>query len=106
MCDLIGPFGVSQPTISHHPKGHVALDDTGRVPGWAAAALMVPLRLMETWAHGQDAFDALGVSRRPTGRLRHVALLGVLQRRSRAETDLTAVGEDAQKWLDIARVFL
>ncbi|MFF5213636.1 maleylpyruvate isomerase N-terminal domain-containing protein, partial [Streptosporangium sp. NPDC000396] len=23
------------------------------------AALMVPLRLMETWAHGQDVFDAL-----------------------------------------------
>ncbi|MDC0773528.1 TIGR03084 family metal-binding protein [Streptomyces sp. HD] len=123
------------------------------------AALMVPLRLMETWAHGQDIFDALGVSRRPTGRLHHVASLGVIgrelsfhaaqlpvpsepfrveltgpdgptwawgpedavqrvqgsaldfclrvtRRRSRTETDLTAVGEDAQKWLDIARVFL
>ncbi|MDX3106567.1 TIGR03084 family metal-binding protein [Nonomuraea angiospora] len=123
------------------------------------AALMVPLRLMETWAHGQDVFDALGVSRRPTSRLQHVASLGVVgrelsfyaaqlpvpaepfrveltgpegqtwawgpedagqrvrgtaldfclrvtHRRSRAQTGLTAVGEDAQKWLDIARVFL
>jgi uncharacterized protein (TIGR03084 family) len=124
-----------------------------------SAALMVPLRLMETWAHGQDVFDAVGVSRRATSRLRHVAALGVVgrelsfhaaqlpspsepfrveltgpdgrtwawgpkdaaqrvqgsaldfclrvtQRRSRAQTDLTAVGRDARKWLDIARVFL
>jgi uncharacterized protein (TIGR03084 family) len=123
------------------------------------AALMVPLRLMETWAHGQDVFDSLGVVHRPTGRLRQVAALGVIgrelsfyaaqipgptepfrveltgpdgqswswgpedasqrvqgtaldfcllvtKRRSRAETNLAAVGEDARKWLDIARVFL
>jgi uncharacterized protein (TIGR03084 family) len=123
------------------------------------AALMVPLRLMEMWAHGQDIFDALGVQHRPTDRLRHVATLGVAgrelsfyaaelptpaelfrveltgpdgqiwvwgpedarqqvrgsaldfclrvtQRRLRAATDLTAVGEDARKWLEIARVFL
>ncbi|MER5788052.1 TIGR03084 family metal-binding protein [Streptomyces sp. NPDC001980] len=123
------------------------------------ASLMVPLRLMETWAHGQDVYDTLGVPHRATGRLRHVASLGVIgrelsfyaaqlplptepfrveltgpdgrtwawgpedaaqrvrgsgldfclrvtHRRSLAETDLTAVGEDAQKWLDIARVFL
>src|SRR5437764_265410 len=44
------------------------------------AALMVLLRLMETWAHGQDVFDTLGVSHRPTGRLRHVASLGVVGR--------------------------
>lgn len=123
------------------------------------AALMVPLRLMETWAHGQDIFDTLGVAHPPTDRLHHVASLGVIgrelsfyaaglpplaepfrvelagpdgetwawgpddaaqrvqgsaldfclrvtQRRTRAETDLTAVGADADKWLDIARVFL
>lgn len=34
-------------------------------------------RLMETWAHGQDVADALGVTRLPTPRLRHVAHLGV-----------------------------
>ena len=34
-------------------------------------------RLMETWAHGQDVVDALGVQREPTDRLRHVAHLGV-----------------------------
>lgn len=123
------------------------------------AKLMVPLRLMETWAHGQDVFDALGVAHPPTGGLRHIAALGVVgrelsfyaaqlpmpaepihvelagpdgrlwtwgpaaaqqrvlgsaldfclrvtHRRSRAETDLTAFGADADTWLDIARVFL
>jgi len=34
-------------------------------------------RVMETWAHGQDVADTLGISRTPTGRLRHVAFLGV-----------------------------
>ncbi len=37
-------------------------------------------RLMETWAHGQDIADALGVRRTPTDRLRHVAHLGVATR--------------------------
>ena len=123
------------------------------------ATLMVPLRLMETWAHGQDIYDALGVAHRPTSRLQQVAALGVAgrelsfyaaqlpvpadpfrveltgpdgetwawgpadaaqrvqgtaldfclrvtQRRPRAETGLTAVGDDARTWLEIARVFL
>ena len=34
-------------------------------------------RLMETWAHGQDVFDALRLKRANTDRLRHVAHLGV-----------------------------
>jgi uncharacterized protein (TIGR03084 family) len=34
-------------------------------------------RLMETWAHGQDIVDALGITRKPTDRLRHVAHIGV-----------------------------
>ncbi|GAA2236513.1 TIGR03084 family metal-binding protein [Kitasatospora cystarginea] len=40
-------------------------------------ATMATARLMETWAHGQDVADALGVEREPTGRLRQVAHLGV-----------------------------
>jgi uncharacterized protein (TIGR03084 family) len=35
---------------------------------------------METWAHGQDVFDALALTREPTGRLMHVARLGVRSR--------------------------
>ncbi|MEI5099312.1 TIGR03084 family metal-binding protein [Streptomyces sp. PmtG] len=37
-------------------------------------------RLMETWAHGQDVADALGVTRAPSARLRHVARIGVRAR--------------------------
>jgi uncharacterized protein (TIGR03084 family) len=37
---------------------------------------MATARLMETWAHGQDVADALGVVRAPTDRLRHVAHIG------------------------------
>ena len=37
---------------------------------------MVTARLMETWAHGQDVADALGATRIPTDRLRHIAHLG------------------------------
>jgi uncharacterized protein (TIGR03084 family) len=40
-------------------------------------ASMATARLMETWAHGQDVADALGQTRTPTARLRHVAHLGV-----------------------------
>ncbi|MFD6417230.1 TIGR03084 family metal-binding protein [Streptomyces sp. NPDC060194] len=41
---------------------------------------MATARLMETWAHGQDVADALGVRRAPTARLRHVAWIGVRAR--------------------------
>ncbi|MCX0270363.1 TIGR03084 family metal-binding protein, partial [Nocardia zapadnayensis] len=41
---------------------------------------MATARLMETWAHGQDVADALGVSREPTDRLRSVAHIGVRTR--------------------------
>jgi uncharacterized protein (TIGR03084 family) len=42
-----------------------------------SAGSSVTARLMETWAHGQDVADALGVHRIPATRLRHVAHLGV-----------------------------
>lgn len=45
-----------------------------------SAASMASARLMETWAHGQDIADALGVPRVPTARLWHVARLGVRTR--------------------------
>jgi uncharacterized protein (TIGR03084 family) len=44
------------------------------------AASMATARLMETWAHGQDVADTLGVTREPTSRLRHVAHIGVRAR--------------------------
>jgi uncharacterized protein (TIGR03084 family) len=45
-----------------------------------SAMSMATARLMETWAHGQDVADALGVQRAATDRLRHVAHLGVRTR--------------------------
>ncbi|OIJ69854.1 TIGR03084 family metal-binding protein [Streptomyces mangrovisoli] len=123
-----------------------------------AAASMATARLMETWAHGLDVADALGVVREPTDRLRHIARLGVrtrdfafgvnglqvpeeefrieltapsggiwafgpedadqrvtgpaldfcllvTQRAHRADLALTAEGEAADRWLDIAQAF-
>lgn len=59
------------------------LDAGARVPWYGppmSAASFVSARLMETWAHGQDVADALGAWRPPTGRLRHVAQIGVRAR--------------------------
>ncbi|QUF06638.1 TIGR03084 family protein [Actinosynnema pretiosum subsp. pretiosum] len=52
----------------------------GRVPWFGppmSPTTMATARVMETWAHGQDVADALGVVRTPTARLRHVAHIGV-----------------------------
>jgi uncharacterized protein (TIGR03084 family) len=59
------------------------LDPPVRVP-WFGPPMGVPsmitARLMETWAHGQDIADTVGARREPTGRLHHVAHLGVITR--------------------------
>ncbi|MFE7167015.1 TIGR03084 family metal-binding protein [Streptomyces sp. NPDC057616] len=45
-----------------------------------ATASMATARLMETWAHGGDVAEVLGVERTPTDRLRHIVRLGVRTR--------------------------
>jgi uncharacterized protein (TIGR03084 family) len=45
-----------------------------------SATSMATARLMETWAHGLDVADALGVKRAATGRLRSIAHIGVRTR--------------------------
>ncbi|MFI5608019.1 TIGR03084 family metal-binding protein [Amycolatopsis sp. NPDC051903] len=45
-----------------------------------SAASMATARMMETWAHGQDVVDALGVTREPTARLWHIARFGTRTR--------------------------
>ncbi|MEU7139604.1 TIGR03084 family metal-binding protein [Nocardia sp. NPDC046473] len=45
-----------------------------------SAASMITARIMETWAHGQDVADALGITRTPTARLRTVAHIGARTR--------------------------
>jgi uncharacterized protein (TIGR03084 family) len=47
------------------------------ITGRMSSVSFATARLMETWAHGQDIWDALGRDREPTGRLRHIAHLGV-----------------------------
>ena len=123
-----------------------------------STASMATARLMETWAHGLDVADALGVTREATDRIRHIVRLGVrtrdfafgvqgltppfeefrieltapsgelwtfgpenatdrvtgpaldfcllvTQRAHRADLALSAEGEDADQWLDIAQAF-
>ncbi|MGQ0482215.1 MAG: TIGR03084 family metal-binding protein [Pseudonocardia sp.] len=56
------------------------LDPGLRVP-WFGPAMSVAssltARIMETWAHGQDIVDALGATREPSPRMRHVAHIGI-----------------------------
>jgi uncharacterized protein (TIGR03084 family) len=59
-------------------------DPATRLPWYGPAmspASSVTARLMETWAHGQDVLDTIGIARVPTDRLRHVADLGIRARR-------------------------
>ena len=60
--------------------GYAGADPGARLPWYGlemGLASSVTARLMETWAHGQDIADTLGIERPATGRLRHVAHLGV-----------------------------
>jgi len=55
-------------------------DPDAKVPWYGPdmkASSSAVARLMETWAHGQDIADALGIRRAPTDRLRRIAELGV-----------------------------
>jgi uncharacterized protein (TIGR03084 family) len=139
----------------------LAVPDGRKLPWFGppmSAASMATARLMETWAHGLDVADTLGVARPPTARLRSVAHIGVrtrdyafainglaaptepflvelrapdgstwswgppdaaqrvaggaedfcflvTQRRPLSVLDVTAEGDDAQRWLQIAQAF-
>jgi len=61
----------------------LAAPDGVRVPWYGpdmSVASSITARIMETWAHGQDVADALGVTRPLTGRLRHVCDIGIRAR--------------------------
>lgn len=62
---------------------YAGLDPGTGVP-WYGPAMgarsKITARIMETWAHGQDVRDALGIHAIPTGRLRHVCHIGVRAR--------------------------
>lgn len=60
-----------------------AVPDGTRIPWFGppmTAMSMATARLMETWAHGQDIADTLGVQRPATDRIKHVAHIGVRAR--------------------------
>jgi uncharacterized protein (TIGR03084 family) len=75
--DLLAWFGQARGDLT---TVFTDLDPKARLPWYGpdmSAASSVTARLMETWAHGQDVADTVGVQREPTVRLRHVAHLGV-----------------------------
>lgn len=54
-------------------------DPTQRYPWYGppmSIASACTARIMETWAHGQDICDGLGVQREPSDRLKHVLFIG------------------------------
>jgi uncharacterized protein (TIGR03084 family) len=75
--ELLRWFDLSRERLLDAFRG---LDPSLRVPWFGpamSAASSLTARIMETWAHGQDIADALGVRREPSARLRHVAHIGV-----------------------------
>ncbi|KAA1249006.1 TIGR03084 family protein, partial [Mycobacterium simiae] len=156
--ELLGEWRVTRDRLH---DALLAVPDGCKLPWFGppmSASSMATARLMETWAHGLDVADALGVIRPATERLRSIAHLGVrtrdyafvvnnlappasafrvelrgpggdtwswgpadasqrvsgsaedfcylvTRRRALNELDVTAVGEDAQRWLEIAQAF-
>jgi len=60
---------------------HYAAADPKQRVKWAGPDMSVrssvTARLMETWAHGQEIYDLLGVERRDRDRIRNIVVLGV-----------------------------
>ena len=59
------------------------VDPSARIPWYGpamAARSFLTARLMETWAHGQDVRDALGLQPEVSLRLKHIAHIGVRAR--------------------------
>jgi uncharacterized protein (TIGR03084 family) len=94
-------------------EAFAAADPSVRVPWYGppmGVLSFISARLMETWAHGQDICDALGVERGPTARLHHIAHLGVRARpfsylvrgrevpAGRIEVELTGPEGDEWRW--------
>ncbi|CCH29806.1 TIGR03084 family metal-binding protein [Actinosynnema sp. NPDC047251] len=85
--DLVDVGAAEPVTLAEWRASRVALEEAllgvpagGKVPWFGppmSPASMATARLMETWAHGQDVADALGVVREPTARLKHVAHIAV-----------------------------
>lgn len=80
---LLGRWRTARTALATALTAHAGGPDARPVPWFGppmSVASFVTARIMETWAHGQDVADALGVRRTPSHRLRHVAHLGVRTR--------------------------
>ena len=66
--------------VDETANAYAAMDPSARVP-WAGPSMSarssISARQMETWAHGQEVFDLLGVERQEQDRIRNIAHLGV-----------------------------
>ena len=78
--EILARWRASRPALAQvlrdYPEGE-------RIPWYGppmSPASMGTARFMETWAHALDVYDALGVTREPTDRIRHVAHIGVRTR--------------------------
>ncbi len=78
--DLLADWRVNRARLY---EALLAVPDGRKLPWFGppmSAASMATARLMETWAHGVDVADALGVQRPATPRMRSIAHLGVRTR--------------------------
>lgn len=78
--DLLNDWRITREKLH---QALVMVPDGRKLPWFGppmSAASMATARLMETWAHGLDVADALGISRPATERLRSIAHLGVRTR--------------------------
>jgi uncharacterized protein (TIGR03084 family) len=74
---LLAEWRVRYPALA---AALAALDPKARLAWYGptmSARSFATARLMETWAHGQDIWDALGRPRPGSARLKHIAHLGV-----------------------------
>ncbi|CUR54897.1 conserved hypothetical protein [metagenome] len=78
--DILARWRASGAALAQALRG---LPEGARLPWFGppmSATSMATARFMETWAHGLDVADALGVRREPSDRVRHVVHLGVRTR--------------------------
>jgi len=78
--DLLGRWREARSRLREALRGY---PEGQRMPWFGppmSSASMATARFMETWAHGLDVAEALGIEPVPTDRIRHVAHLGVRTR--------------------------
>jgi uncharacterized protein (TIGR03084 family) len=78
--DLLASWRAGRAALIDAAEGR---DPKTRVPWYGPPMSLLSFlsaRLMETWIHGHDVADGLGVDRTPTARLRHIAHIAVRAR--------------------------